>query len=106
MDHDALKTIANRLQEDLDRLRDARWKEAIEDYGNPGQAAIGNYSAGTGLHNTTRTAQTAIGTTFSSFLDAYQNVITALRDTNTNTRDADDDSQAGANAVGGSRFAT
>nr|BFE32801.1 hypothetical protein GCM10010200_050520 [Actinomadura rugatobispora] len=106
MDHDQLKTIANRLQEDLDRLRDARWKEALEDYGNPGQPAIGDYSAGHGLHNTTKTAQTAIGSTYDQFLTAYQNVITALRDSEKNTRNADDQSRAGVNSVGGSRFAS
>ncbi|XVQ11675.1 hypothetical protein ACQP1W_03565 [Spirillospora sp. CA-255316] len=106
MDHDQLKTIANRLQEDLDRLRDARWKEALDDFGDPGKAAIGDYSAGHGLANTTRSAQTAISTTYDTFLTAYQNVITALRDSEKNTRNADDQSQAGVNAVGGSRFAS
>jgi len=106
MDHDQLKTIANRLQEDLDRLRRARWKEAIEDYGNPGQDAIGDYSAGKGLHNTTKSAQSAIGSTLDQFLTAYDNLITALRNSEKNTRNADEQSRAGVNAVGGSRFAS
>jgi hypothetical protein len=99
MDHDTLKDVARKLRDDLNKLKDLRFKEDIDDY-SPNLSDIGDYSAGKGLHNTVTSAQNSIGTTYQQFIQAYEQVIQAIERSEQNVRNADDASAAGARARG------
>lgn len=103
MKHGAIKDIIEKLEKDLRRLKNARLTDDIQDH-SPSQAAMGNYAAGKGLSTTVDAAESAIGGTYDTFITAYENVIMSLRNSEANTRDADDNSTHSLRKVGGGRF--
>jgi ribosome-associated translation inhibitor RaiA len=96
-DKEELNSIADRLQKDLDRLKDKPHKEAVENV--PSGPAVGTHSAGDGVHRTVRAASTEVGRTYAKFIEAYEDVIKALRKSKQNLQDADDDAKRRANRV-------
>jgi len=99
MDHDTLKDVARKLRDDLEKLKGLHLKEDIEDF-SPNLSDIGDYSAGQGLHNTVTSAENSIAGTYQTFLQAYEQVILAIEQSEKNVKNADDASAAGARAAG------
>ncbi|MGI5166783.1 WXG100 family type VII secretion target [Spirillospora sp. CA-253888] len=92
VDHGALQDIAKVLRKDLQALRDARYKEQIDD-AHPTSNALGNYTAGQSLHTTVKAARDVIGPAFANFVTSYEAVINALENSEKNYRKADDRSE-------------
>jgi hypothetical protein len=99
IDHDVLKDVANKLRADLKELKNLPPQNAIQDH-SPGEAAIGNYSAGEGLYMTVSSAKNHISSTFEQFIAAYEQVINAIDRSEQNIRTADDNAAATARARG------
>ncbi|WP_157995728.1 hypothetical protein [Thermomonospora amylolytica] len=89
---------ADELQRELDRLKQKRYKETIQDT-TPPEAALGNYTAGRSFHGTIRQARDGIGNSYDQFITAYQNVINSLRTTADNYGKAEDKSKENIDKV-------
>ncbi|GAA1807244.1 hypothetical protein [Actinomadura chokoriensis] len=99
IDHDALDDIVKKLEKDLHELENMRYSERITD-ATPAEGAMGDYTAGRGLHTTIRTARDSIGTTYDEFITSYKKVIEAIRNSDKTHRKADDASKRGVEAAG------
>jgi hypothetical protein len=103
---DKLHDIARALQRDLDNLKDAGTRGSLWSLQNGGRgqvtaAELGHYPAGEQIAQTCSNAYDHIGSTYQAFLDSYQDVITAIRQSVDHYDRAEDATRDSANRRGG-----
>jgi hypothetical protein len=85
VNRDVLRDVAKKLQADLDELNS--WGSGSlkdlqdNDQGRVDEGALGNYTAGHQIAKTFENAYNYVGGTYSEFVNSYQQVITAIKQT-------------------------